>query len=192
MIKRGNSKIDSVKKISFWKIAGWTVNSLILFYLAFSLFSLTACSKKNEGFDYEQQENFRSHTIKTLEEKFDAKLLTGGINKVMNMNVVLDSTVLGIEKVNDEYFIKARVNVNSDKKYFANLKCSQEILDAFNKTKSNYVIMAARILQVLDYNITADSDSLSGGKSSLNLGNAVLLTGECLALADVPAIINAN
>ena len=192
MIKRENSKIDRKQKISLRKITGWIINSLILFYLAFSLFSLTSCSKKNEGIDYEEQKNFRSHTIKLLEEKFDAKLLTAGVNKIVNKNLVLDSTVLSIKKVNDEYFIKARINANCDKKYFADLKCSREIIDAFNKSKSNYVIMAAKIFQVIEYNVIAESDSLSGEKSSLNLGNAVLLTGECLALADVPAVINAN
>ncbi len=165
MIKRGNSKIDRTQKISFWKITGWIINSLILFYLAFSLFSLTACSKENEGINYEDQKNFRSHTIKLLEEKFDAKLLTASVNKVVNKNLVLDSTVLSIKKVNDEYFIKVRINVNCDKKYFADLKCSQEIIDTFNKSKSNYVIMAAKIFQVMEYNIIADSDSLSGEKS---------------------------
>jgi hypothetical protein len=114
------------------------------------------------------------------------------IENIFNKPVVLDTVILGIKEDHGDYYIHAKVNTDCSKKYFANFKCSRKIVERFNHSKSNYAFLAAKITRAIDYKLTAEADSLEGQKSQLSLGNAVLLNGECLALAEVPPIINAN
>ncbi len=160
--------------------------------MAFSVLSLSGCDKKNEKLTFEQQIQKRSHTIKLLEERFGAQLLDCNTIQSVNKVVILDTLILGIRKEADDFIIRAKINNNCRKKYYTELKCSKEIAEQFNQTKSNCNILAARIDKMYDYKLIAETDSLSGENPQLDLGNSVLLTGECLALMEVPAIINAN
>ena len=164
----------------------------MLGYIVFSLISLSACSKKGDESFFEQQQKIRGKIARALLQKFDAQLFPCNQKELFKKPVVMDTVIIGIKENDGEYFIHARVNTVCNKKYFANLRCSREIVKRFNNTKSNYAFIAAKITEAMDYNLTAEADSLEGQKSQLSLGNAVLLNGECLALAEIPPIINAN
>ncbi len=192
MIKKGGVNIFILSKTAFKKLSTITINFFFLSYVAFSILTLSGCYKENEKLSYEQQIEKRGHAIKLLEEKFGALLLNSNLEQSIGKVVILDTLVLGIRKEADDFIIRAKINNNSRKKCFTELKCSKEIAEHFNKTKSNYNILAAKISKIYDYKLIAETDSLSGENPQLDLGNSVLLTGECLALMEVPAIINAN
>ncbi len=114
------------------------------------------------------------------------------LENIFSAPVVMDTVILGIKKNNNAYYIRAKINTGCNKKYFAELRCGSEIVEQFNLTKSNYALLAAKITKTVNYDLTAEADSLEGEKSLLNLGNAVLLSGECLAFAEVPPILTAE
>ena len=161
-------------------------------YIAFSLFSLSACSKHDDVFTFEKQLSQKRITAANLLANFNAEMFECADKEILNKPVVLDSIILGIKKSGDDYFIKAKVKSSCEKKYFAELKCSEEIADQFNHTKSNSAYLAAKILKIDGVNMVAEADSLNGSNTELQLGNVYLLTGECLALAEIPPIVNAD
>jgi len=179
-------------KILFKRLSRILLFVLFSVYLGFSLISLTGCGKGNDRLSFEQQIDKRSHAVRVLEEKFAAKRFKCTSQNLINKIIILDTLILGIRKDHNDYIIRAKINGGCNKKYFAELTCSKDVADQFNETKSNYSILAAKIDKVLESNVLAEVDSLGGEESHFNIGNAVLLTGECLALAEVPAIVNAN
>lgn len=190
MIIRGKPKIVLKNKITLKKFSKVVINSLLLGYIGFSLISLSACSKKGEESFFDELLRERNETAETLLHEFDAQMFPCKLEEIFRRPVVLDSVIISIIKNKEDYFIRARINANCDKKYYADLKCCSEIVGQFNKTKSNYAFIAAKITKVDNYNLVAEADSLEGAKSQFILGDAILLTGECLALAEVPPIIN--
>lgn len=190
--RRGKSKIVHENKIALKKIFKAVLHSVVLVYIAFSIFSLSACSKKGEESFFDKQMNARGKIARALLQKYDAQMFPCSLQEIFSKPVIMDTVIIGIKENNGDYFIHAKVNTSCNKKYFANLKCDKEIIEQFNHTKSNYAFIAAKITKAIDYNLTAEADSLEGQKSQLNLGNAVLLNGECLALAEITPIINAN
>lgn len=156
------------------------------------MFSISACSKKSEDNFFDEQLENRSKKASVLLHDFDARMFNCGLQNIFSTPVVMDTVIYGIKKKDDEYFLHARINTDCDKKYFTELKCTYQIVEQFNQSKSNYALIAARITDVFNYNLTAEADSLEGEISQLNLGNTVLLSGECLAFAEVPPIVSSN
>lgn len=135
----------------------------------------------------------KSNLINYLSKKYDAEVFDGSATvELLNKNVVLDSNIVSVQKINDEYLIKAEINIDSDKKYYAYLKCDDAVIEKFYNTKTNKVLIAAKINSFNEVDMLADADSLSGGKSLVNLGKSILLYGECLALVENSFTNNAN
>ena len=166
--------------------------TLFLGYLAFSLFTLPACTGKSDGSTYDNQLSQKRNVAHLLIDKYDAEMFECGTQEILKKTVVLDSIILGIKKTGGNYIIKAKVNTECNKKYYAELKCSKEIADQFQQTNSNAAYLAAQIHRVDSYSMIAEADSIDGTTSNLHLGNTLLLSGECLALAEIPTITNAD
>ena len=191
MRKKERAKILLLNKIvqkNFLKAIFLTV---VAGYIWFSILSIAACSPNREESFFDQQQNTRGKIAQALLQKFDAQMFNCN-NEIVGIPLIMDTVVISIKESNGEYFIRTKVNANCNKKYFANLRCCKEIVDQFKQAKSNYAFVVAKITNTIDYNLTAEADSLEGAKALFNLGSAVLLNGECLALAEVPPIINAN
>ena len=181
-----------MKNLMSKKISRLILGSLFLGYIAFSLITLPACSGKKDGSSYELQLANKNDTAKQLIRKFGAELFAGNISGIQNKTVVLDSIVLGIKESSGDYYIKARVKSGRSDKYYAELKCTKEIAEQFHYTKSSAAYLAAKIKRVDSYNLIAEADSIDGSKSDLHIGKIILLSGECLALAEIPPLPNAN
>jgi hypothetical protein len=165
---------------------------LILAYVAVSLITLSNCTKTNDSSTVEQLKSAKQKIANLLMQKFDAEIFCAGSEQILNHPVLLDSTLIGITKKDGGYLLKAQINAGDSKKYFAELKCSREIADSYSRTKSNSVFIVAKISRIDDYLLLAEADSLDGKRSQFNIGKSILLSGECLALAEIPAAINAN
>jgi hypothetical protein len=192
LIKKEDSKIIFMEKRLLIRILHVAFNTLILSYIGFSLISLSGCSKKDEDFSYREQQSQHNQTIKLFAENFNAEVFNCDTRLILNKTVVLDTLIIGVRNQGNKFIVKARITGDCDKKYFAELNCSKEIAEKFYSTKSNYAVIVARISCITDCDLVAEVDSLDGKASQMELGNAVLLTGECLALAEVPAIVNYN
>ncbi len=192
LIKREGINISSLNKIFFKKILKAVSHLLFLLYLVFSLIPVSGCKENDAKLSFEHQLEKRSHTIKLLEAKYGAKLLSCDAEEAIDKIVILDTLVIGIKNKGDDFILRAKINNNCGKEYFAELKCRHEIAEHFKTTKSNCCILAARISNVYYCEIVAEADSLNGENHQLNLGSSVLITGQCLALAEIPAILNAN
>jgi hypothetical protein len=192
LIKKEDFKIISMKKKLLKRILHAAFNLLVLGYVGFSLFSLSGCSKKNEDFSYREQQSQHDQTIKLFAENFNAAIFNCNTRSIINKTIILDTLIIGVRNQGNKFVIKARITGDCDKKYFAELNCSKEIAEKFYSTKSNYAVIAAKISGITDCDLVAEVDSLDGKASQMELGNAVLLTGECLALAEVPAIVGFN
>lgn len=174
---------------SFSKILA---NVLMPIYVAVSLITLSNCTKTDDSATIERLNSAKQKTASILLQKFDAEIFDIHSKQILNRPIVLDSTLIGVVKNGGQYFLRAEVKLNGDKKYFAELKCSTEIVDSYYRTKSNAAFIAARISRIDDCSMYAETDSLEGNKSQFNLGKSIFLRGECLALVEIPPTINAD
>ena len=192
MIKKGKHKILYAHHIALKKFIKVIVNAAVFGYITFSLISLSACSKRNDDLSFDEQVAQKRNTVKLLLEKYNADLFVCGSEVVLEKPVVLDSIILGIKKEGQDYYIKARIKSACTKKYFAELKCDKEIIEQVNHAKSSAAYLAVKIYKVDGCNMVAETDTLDGSKSELYLGNAYLLSGECLAFSEIPSFLNSN
>lgn len=167
-------------------------NVLVLGYVAISLLSLSNCTSKNDYTTNDRLNSAKQKTATLLLQKYNTELFNINSEQILNRPVVLDSTLIGITEKGGRYFLRAEVNLNSSKRCFAELKCSPEIVDSYRRTKSNSVFIAAIISRIDDCSRFAETDSLDGKNSQFNLGKSILLGGECLAISEIPTMINAD
>lgn len=181
---KSDNRVKSLSKI--------LSNTLLPAYIAISLLSLSNCAKPDNSTASDRLNFAKQQTASLLMQKFDAEIFDASSKVILNRPVVLDSTLIGIIENKGQYFLRAEVKLKGSKKYFAELKCSRQIADSYYRTKSNSALIAAKISRIDDCSTFAESDSLDGSKSQLNLGKSTLLSGECLALVEIPSILNAD
>ena len=161
---------------------------LILSYITFSFLTLTNCTNRhNDDISYDQFVQKNRETAQRLihqnkAELFDCKQ----IDFILNKTVVADSTVTGTIKKNGKYYLKTSINNSCGKKIFAILNCPGKIYDQYNNGRSNHIILAAKITKIEKLNPIAEADSLDGKSVYLSGSTSILLTGECLAFAEIP------
>ncbi len=165
----------------------------ILGYVVFSFLTLTNCSNKHDydSISYDQFVLRNREKAQLLVQQNNAELFNcKQIEFILNKTVVADSTVIGTFKRNGNYFLKALINNPCGKNIYTTLACSEEIIKRYNSIKSNHVFLAAKITKIENVNTIAEVDSLDGKSMYLNRNNSVMLSGECLAFAEIP--INAT
>ncbi|MCX6169808.1 MAG: hypothetical protein NTX65_10740 [Ignavibacteriales bacterium] len=165
---------------------------LLLAYITVSLSTLTNCAEKNNFSTSDQLNSSKKEIANLLRFEYAAEDFDMASNNIYSCPVLLDSTLIGVSQKEGNYFLRAKVNFKSSIKYFAELKCSKEIADLYKRTKSNSAYITAKITRIDNLSLVADADSLDGKLHQINLGKSILLTGECLALAEIPASINAD
>jgi len=167
----------------------------ILSYIVFSLLTLTNCSNQhnNNDISYDQFAKRNRETAQRLihqnkAELFDCKQ----IDFILNKTVVADSIVVGTVKKNGRFYLKASINNSCEKKIFTTLNCSGKIYDQYNNGKSNHIILAAKITKIEKLNPITEADSLDRKSVYLSGNTSILLTGECLAFAEIPLYMGNN
>jgi hypothetical protein len=161
---------------------------LILSYITFSFLTLTNCTNRhNDDISYDQfvqknRETARRLVHQNKAELFDCKQ----IDFILNKTVVADSTVTGTINKNGKYYLKASINNSCGEKIFTMLSCPGKIYDQYNNGRSNHIILAAKITKIEKLNPIAETDSLDGKSVYLSGNTSILLTGECLAFAEIP------
>lgn len=164
----------------------------VLAYVAVSLITLSNCTRTDDSTTIDRLNSAKQKTASLLLQKFDAEIFNINSKQILSRTVVLDSTLIGIVENEGQYFLRAEVKLKGSKKYFAELKCSPEIVNSYYRTKSNSAFIVAKISRIDDCSTFAETDSLEGKTSQFNLGKSILLSGECLAIAEIPSTINAN
>lgn len=187
LIRKARSDINTLQR--FTKILS---NAAVLLYVAVSLFTLSNCTRTDDAATIDQLNSAKQKTASLMLREFDAEIFNANSKQILNRPVVLDSTLIGITEKAGQYFLRAEVKLKGRQKYFAELKCTPEIADTFYRTKSNSALIAAKISRIDDCAMLAEADSLDGNRSQFNLGKSILLSGECLALVEIPASINAD
>ncbi|MHB8906338.1 MAG: hypothetical protein ACYC6D_09470 [Melioribacteraceae bacterium] len=165
---------------------------LLLAYITVSFITLSNCTKKNDFSTFDQLSSSKREIANLLRYKYAAEDFDANSKQIFFRPVLLDSTLIGVSKKEGNYFLRAKVNAAGGVKYFAELKCSKEIANLYNRIKSNSAYIAAKITRIDNSSIVAEADSLDGKLTQINLGKSILLGGECLALAEIPAYINAD
>ncbi|MBI1938648.1 MAG: hypothetical protein HYS25_11065 [Ignavibacteriales bacterium] len=167
---------------------------LLLIYSVFSIITLSNCTKdKNESSALDDINNSSRIKLQLLAEKYGAELFDcSTLNKILNKNTILDTTVVQIQKNDGVYAIKAKINSDCTKEIFAELKCTGDVYKKFCRTKTNHLFIAAHINSVNETELRAEVDTLTKGSAQINLGKTFLLTGECLALVENTFYANAN
>lgn len=158
----------------------------LLVYTIFSLATLSHCTKDSGEYSaLEKIKNANTLKLQILSDEFDAVHFDcSSISSILNKNIVLDTLLIGMQKQKDCYLLKAKVKCDSQKEIFAELKCTKEIYQQYERTKSNNLLIAAKIISYAETNILADVDSLSERKKQIDLGKTILFSGECLALLE--------
>lgn len=165
---------------------------LLLAYITVSFITLSNCAKKNDFSALDQLRSSKKEIANLLRFKYAAEDFDANSKQIFSRPVLLDSTLIGVSQKEGNYFLKAKVNSAGGVKYFAELKCSKETANLYNRTKSNSAYIAAKITRIDDSFIVAEADSLDGKLTQINLGKSILFCGECLALAEIPTYINAD
>ena len=165
---------------------------LLLAYITVSFITLSNCAKKNDSSAFDQLRSSKRELASLLRFKYAAEDFDANSKQIFSRPVLLDSTLIGVSQKDGNYFLRAKVNAAGGVKYFAELKCSKEIANLYNHTKSNSAYIAAKITRIDNSSIVAEADSLDGKSTQINLGKSILLGGECLALAEIPTYTNAD
>lgn len=166
---------------------------LLFLYLAVSLVSLSDCGKDNSDGAYDFLQKEKNKIANVLINDFNATIFDcGKVEEALNSVTVLDSTIIGITEREGNYFIKARINTGCKEKFFAELKCDKNVVNKFSKSRSNKAFLVAQIEIINDSQIVAEVDSLSGNNSLIEIGNVLLLKGECLAYNEIPTFVKTN
>ncbi|PKL84254.1 MAG: hypothetical protein CVV24_00825 [Ignavibacteriae bacterium HGW-Ignavibacteriae-3] len=173
----------------FIKIAA---HFLLPAYFAGSLILLSHCSLKNDHSIADRINSSKQNKANLLLQKFNAEIFDINSSKILNHTVVMDTLLLGVFRKNGDSYLRAGIKADGNKKYYAELECSPEILESYYKIKSGSVLIAARINRIDNCDVIAEADSLDGETLQYSLGKSVLLSGECLAIAEIPSIINAD
>ncbi len=159
----------------------------ILCYIVFSFLTLTNCTNKHDNISYDQFVLRNREEAQRLVRQNNAELFNcTQMDFILNKTIVADSTIIGTVKKNGNYFLKALINNPCGKSIYTTLACSEEIIERYNSTKSNHVFLAAKITKIENVNTIAEIDSLDGKSMYLNRNNSVMLSGECLAFAEIP------
>jgi len=134
----------------------------------------------------------KESVVKLLLQEFDAIVFDCSTQNIFSKPVVVDTTMLGVSINGEDVFLSAQINLSCAKRYFVKLKCSQEVLEQYSKTKSNNALLAARFTRMDNEKLVAEADSLDGSDPTINLGETVILSGECLAIREIPSVENAD
>ncbi|MBI3124111.1 MAG: hypothetical protein HYZ10_06875 [Ignavibacteriales bacterium] len=157
------------------------------------MISLENCTKSGEDSSTADQLARNKETVvKLLIQEFDAQVFDCSTQNIFSKPVVVDTTLMSISKNGEDVFLSAQINLSCVKKYFVKLKCSQEVLEQYSKTKSNNALLAARFTRMDNEKLVAEADSLDGSDPTINLGETVILSGECLAIREIPSVENAD
>ena len=175
------------------KLRSLLFHLLFYSYIVFSLLSLENCAKgKEDSSTADQLVQKKEAVVKLMLQEFDAQVFDCSTQNIFSKPVVVDTNMMGVFRNGKDIFLSAQVNLSCTKKYFVRLKCSQAVLEQYNKTKSNNAIIAARFTRMDNENLIANADSLDGTNPAINLGETVIFSGECLAIKEIPSVENAD
>lgn len=175
------NRIKILKRVLF--------NAALLIPFILPLATFQTCKLSHEDSTAELLSAKKQNLALQMIQKYDAEMFNCNTKKNFNKTTVLDSIVIGICEKKNNYYIKAKVNTSCSENYFVKLKCGKEILEQYNHTKSNSAYLVARISRIDNINLFADVDSLEGKEDEFALGKSVILSGECLALSEIPSDI---
>jgi hypothetical protein len=163
------------------------IQFVISVYIILSITSLTSCSRANSTkTTFERLSEKKVSLIKMLEVEFNAKSFQNFSKNLVNQNIVFDTSVVAVSKRGTYFYLKAQIRNNKKNNYFGLFRCNKAVFKQFSETKTNGVLLVAKVSGIQEQLIQAISDSLDGRLTEFSIGNAILLTGDCLALRAVP------
>lgn len=170
------------------------ISQLILIsYIAFSLISLQNCTKhEQDASTSEQLSHNKAEEIKFLLQKFNAEVFDCNNQVILKKTVVADTMLIGVFEKGKETYLNAQIKTDCSRKYFIQLKCSDEVIAQYRKTKSNNAIIAAKFNRIDSTTVIANVDSLDGVNPAINLGESVILSGICYEIRETPTGLNAD
>ncbi len=175
------------------KLRSLLFHVLFYSYIVFSLLSLENCAKSgDDSSTADQLVRNKAAVVKLMLQEFDAQVFDCSTQNIFSKPVVVDTTLMSISRNGEEVYLNAQVNLSCTKKYFVRLRCSQDVLEQFNKTKSNNALLAAKFTRMDNEKLIANADSLDGSNPAINLGETVIFSGECLAIREIPSVVNAD
>lgn len=175
------------------KLRSLLFHVLFYSYIGFSLLSLENCTKSREDSSTaDELLRNKASVVKLLLQEFDAIVFDCSTQNIFSKPVVVDTTMLGVSINGEDVFLSAQINLSCAKRYFVKLKCSQEVLEQYSKTKSNNALLAARFTRMDNEKLVAEADSIDGSDPTINLGETIILSGECLAIREIPSVENAD
>lgn len=175
--------IKDIKSIIFYFI--------IASYLTLSLVSINNCSTTDDSTNDYLKKQKRSIFVK-LQKDFNADEFNCNAANLLTKTIILDSTLLKINKNPSSGFIKAEINTGCNKKYFTKLNCSKEIIEQIEKFKTNNIYLVAKFNRIDNSSMLVNADSLDGTAQQFDLGENIILTGTCIAAAEIPSFENVN
>ncbi|MFA7229342.1 MAG: hypothetical protein WC061_09930, partial [Melioribacteraceae bacterium] len=143
------------------------VNALLPAYILISLITLPHCTGRDES-TAGRLKSAKQYSANLLLQKFDARLFNINSGDILNRPVVLDTLMMGIFRKDGQDFLRAEVRCGGDKKYYAELRCGSEIINAYRRTKSNSAFLVAKISRIDDCAVVAEADSLDGKTARYN------------------------
>ncbi len=164
---------------------------LLLFsiYLFYSLASLSESTKIDEDGFFKIITKKKNNTNENLLVTINPERFDRGVNEqILNKKIVLDTMVVGLVYKNNEYFIKAVVNTNYFSNVYAELKCEKDLIKIYETMWTNNIYLTATISRIEKCCLEADLETIDGKTISIDLGEQVLLMGECLALLESPLL----
>lgn len=161
---------------------------LLILYICISLVSINNCSKNQDSQSTSEKLRARKVLlIQNLEKEFNAESFNPLVKNLVNRNIVFDTSIVSYSQSGKTAYLKARISYKSENKYFGLFRCDSEIFEQFSKLKTNNILLVARISGFQNQQVKAISDSLDGKFTEVDLGDAVLITGDCLAVTAIPA-----
>jgi hypothetical protein len=157
--------------------------------IIFAVFISSYCTDDSSREEHSYHKYFETNKEKAhilLKEYYAQVFDCANYPAALSRPTLLDSTIINFTKLKNSYYIKALVKTNCGKKIYATLKCMPEFFEEYKKSKSNHAYLVASINQINEYSTTAEADSLEGKTKNICIENSVMLSGNCIAFAEIP------
>lgn len=129
----------------------------------------------------------KNELVSSLQNKYSTLILPESsgdftesfINRLLNSVTIIDTLQTDVVGKADELYIYVEAKSDKNGRIFAKLKCDESIADKVRNRKSPGALLAARINGV-NKSIALGEIKISNQIQLMNIGEDVLLTGECL------------
>jgi hypothetical protein len=164
-------------------------NTIILITITLIVLVFSYCKEESnqERHSYFNYYEGNKEKARMLLGEYKAKMFDClDYQSVLKNNTLIDSTIVNFSQKGDSFYLKALIRNNCGNKFYATLKCPKKLFDDYKHSRSNHAYLVISINKIDETSTIAEADTLDKNTKNIRIDNSIMLTGNCLALREIP------